>query len=326
MSSTIVDLPDEIRNDAGWCSLYKALEDNFNYWQKSGYLSLKDIKGANVLDFGGAAGQLAVISLQNGARQATVVDTSLPVAYYETKLSSIKNLRYSTLSIEDYCDQVNQSRQSGDNPKNVSGEFDFVISHTVTEHIQYPATVFAAIHKLLKPGGLFFIVHDNYYHPSGAHDNIMLQTNKLGLYDYLGPKCWENKSLCEFSSSFRIAMEAQIPWLWNKDSEARLTPENCKLCLFYRRTKPWAHIIYQDEFTKVFPSEFFTMGLKKSAFNKITPFQLKQYLIEAGFIFELWERTFVKNTPPKELMLAPYYCNETDLKTLNVYTRCRKAG
>jgi SAM-dependent methyltransferase len=309
-------LPEALLAEQGWIAHYKALQANFDAWEKRGFFAVSDVEDKNVLDFGGSHGELSVVLLQNGARQATVIDTSLPTAFYETKLRTIENLKYSDLSVEEYA---RRSRQSAP-----LGEFDVVVSHTVTEHVQQLASAFAAIYSLLKPGGLFFVVHDNYYHPSGAHDNAMLRANSLGRFEYPGPKCWESSDLCEASREYRRSVRMQLPWTWNDEAESMLTPQNCEVCLFYRRTKPWAHIIYQSQFMQVFPQVCFTTGQRSSELNKITPFQLKQHLLEARFELELWERTFVNDTPPEWLMAAPYYCNERDLKTLNVYARCRK--
>lgn len=314
MSTPQPQLPETLLGEAGWMAHYHAMQANFDCWQQRGFIALNDVVGTNALDFGGSRGQLAVILLQRGARQATVIDTSLPTAFYETKLRAIANLKSSNWSVEDYSEQSAQPE----------GEFDLIVSHTVTEHVQQLASAFAAIYKLLKPGGLFFVIHDNYYHPSGAHDNAMLAPNQHGFYEYPGPKCWESKDLCEASREYRKSVATRLPWTWNAGAEAMLTPHNCEACLFYRRTKPWAHLIYQSEFMRVFPQACFTTGQKGSVLNKITPFQLNQYLQEAGFEIELWERTFVNNSPPPELMAAPYYCNEHDLRTLNVFARCRK--
>jgi 2-polyprenyl-6-hydroxyphenyl methylase/3-demethylubiquinone-9 3-methyltransferase len=326
MSNSLNNLPNDIINDKSWHSHYEALQNNFNYWQSKGYLLSSDLREANVLDFGGSAGQLAVIALQNGAKRATVIDTELPVTLYETKLQAIEALSYSTLTVEAYCEEVCQAEPLGGEVQDRCDKFELVLAHTVTEHLQYPASVFAAIYKLLKPGGLFFVVHDNYYHPSGAHDNAMLTMNSRYLYEYQGPKCWDSQNKCDASRAFRKDMSTRFPWAWDAESDNMLCPEDCEDCLFFKRTQPWAHILYQPTFKKVFPAPGFSSGHDNSVLNKITPFQLKQFLIEAGFEIELWDRGLHNNPLPAELLEEPYCCSEYDLKTLNLFARCRKSA
>ena len=306
-----ISVPRELQDEVGWFSHYEALRCNLILWKNKGYLSLNEIRGARVLDFGGSWGQLAVNFINNGASDVTVIDTSLPIEFYKHKLNHYSNLHFDVSTIEEFSARENIS-------------FDLIVAHTVTEHLQSIASCLSSIYNLLRPGGLFFVVHDNYYHPSGAHDNMMLQCNSKGVYGYNGPKCWETTSKCVSSNDFRHSVRINMPWAWGESAEKMLTPDDCESCLFYKRTHPWAHLLYQSEFNNIFPQKSFTSGQADSMLNKITPFQLRQYIIEAGFELELWQRTFVNNTPPIVLLNEPFCINETDLKTVNVYARCRK--
>lgn len=306
-----IPVPKELQDDVGWFAHYEALNSNLMLWINKKYLSLDEIQGARILDFGGSWGQLAVNFINNGARDVTVIDTSFPVEFYKQKLKYYSNLHYDVSTIEEFSSKENVS-------------FDLIVAHTVTEHLQSMASCLSSIYKLLRPGGLFFVVHDNYYHPSGAHDNMLLQCNSKGVYGYNGPKCWETSDKCISSNEFRRSVKINMPWAWDESAEKMLTPENCENCLFYKRSQPWAHLLYQYEFNDVFTQKSFTSGQADSMLNKITPFQLRQYIIEAGFDLELWQRTFVNNIPPRVLLYEPFCLNETDLKTVNVYARCRK--
>lgn len=301
----------EIAEYAGWFSHYRALNNNLNVWESRGFITLSELRGASVLDFGGSYGQLAIIFLMHGASDATVIDINLPIELYRNKLKQFEKLKYSQSSLEAHSKQY-------------PGRYDFVMAHTVTEHVEDIASSFAAVYKALKPGGTFLLVHDNYYHPSGAHDNIMLQCNSDGIYGYNGPKCWGSLNKCSVSSNFRSLISTNLPWAWDEQAEKMLTPDNCDDCLFYKRTHPWAHIIYQSEFNAVFPQKCFTTGQVDSILNKITPFQLRQYVIEAGFDIDMWERSMVNNLPPSNLLDEPFCLSEADLRTVNVYARCRK--
>ena len=58
-----------------------------------------------------------------------------------------------------------------------------------------------------------------------------------------------------------MSLMANGPWAWDAATENALTPLNCTLCApLYKRARPWAHLIYADEFLKVFPQEFFRLG------------------------------------------------------------------
>jgi len=308
-------LPKHLNEDSSWSSHFFAIKRNVEFFQLKGYLSPQDIIGANILDFGGSFGQLGVLFLLIGASTVVVVDTELPSAIYETKLKQFNQLKYFDKTIEEFY---------SNNKSQLADSFDLITAHCVTEHVQNLYSAFSVIYKLLKPGGVFFLVHDNYYHPSGAHDNIMLQCSADGIYKYTGPECWAAKDKCLSSQDFRDTMRRNLPWIWDELSESRLFPEDCEKCLFFKRSRPWSHLIYQHEYNDIFPQKTFTTGHEMSLLNKITPFQLRQYILEAGFKIEQWDRTFVQNSPPAVLTKNPYYLNETDLITINVYGRLRR--
>lgn len=222
----------------------------------------------------------------------------------------MKNLKAYNITIEDLA--ITQ-------PASV----DFVVAHTVTEHISNLPSVFTSIRKIMAPGAVFLIVHDNYYHPSGAHDNFMLNVGRNGLYEYLGPKCWDTEVRCSSSLSWRQKMREQLPWVWNDENEASLDPSACEKCSFYRRSHPWSHLLWQNEFLNVFREPGFSSGKEESIINKVTPFQLTQYLIESGFIIEISQRIYHNNEPPEVLLKEPYCFSYQDLKTLNLLIRAK---
>ncbi len=119
-------------------------------------------------------------------------------------------------------------------------------------------------------------------------------------------------------------MIERLPWTWDGTIDSRLTPEDCRKCPYYRRAQPWAHLLNQLEFRNVFPQVGFTTGYAKSSLNKVTPFQLRQFVIEAGFEIERWVPHVINNEPPDELLKPPFNFSRQDLCSSTITVRCRK--
>jgi 2-polyprenyl-3-methyl-5-hydroxy-6-metoxy-1,4-benzoquinol methylase len=292
-----------------WQNHFTSILNNISKFENRQYFQEADYINKSVLDFGGSGGQLAVALLLKGASSATLVDPDIS----EEIMNNLR--RFPGLKIvKGYADKV----LSG-----FKDEYDFIVAHSVTEHIQDLPTAFDAMKLVLKPGGKFFIAHDNYYHASGHHDNLILQIGQDGKYGYQGPKCWES-GICAVSSNFRKKLVASatnvwFPYIWSLENELTLRDGNCGNCNFKKRTTPWAHLLYQDEFNEVFKERAFTTGRLNSTLNKVTPFQLKQYLLEAGFEILMWERSFINNEVTDELLLSQDFVTKLDLRTENVF-------
>ena len=86
------------------------------------------------------------------------------------------------------------------------------------------------------------------------------------------------------SSKHRLKLIAELPWTWSLQNDAELTPENCANCRYYKRSQPWAHLRFVDQFSKIYNDKsFVTPPRPASSLNKITPFLLRELLNEAGF-------------------------------------------
>lgn len=298
-------LPEILVNFPGWQTHYTALTAVFEQYIELGYISKSEIAQSLCMDFGGSHGQLAYWLLTKGASGATVIDLSIPGQLFKELQKYNEKFDFSSESIENFS-KINSER------------YDSVYAFTVTEHICNMPSVLSAIYNLLRPGGTFFFVHDNYFHPSGAHDNSILQCGKNGIYEYKGIKCWESKVKCKATEEMRLHMSNMPFPLWGKVSEGTCNPENCTNCNFYKRTHPWAHIIYRNEFKKVFPE----IGFNFTNLNKINPFQLKQHILEAGFTIDLWKRTYVQNQLPDELL--DIGISRKDMMTVNIIGKAIK--
>jgi hypothetical protein len=104
-------------------------------------------------------------------------------------------------------------------------------------------------------------------------------------------------------------------WMWNAAIDRSLTPENCSRCLDKRRAEPWAHLLHQEDFADLYPRANFSMGKPNSSLNKITLFQLRQMIVEAGFKITGTDQTNCSNEPPAELLGPPHYFGRYVLRT-----------
>ncbi len=205
------------------------------------------------------------------------------------------------------------------------GSVDLVFANTVTEHIPDLPGAFASLFQVIKPGGYLFLNHDNYYQPVGSHDHGFLRYG-VGEIVRQGPACWDHGADCSLSKPVREDVARRFPWTWDHRNEAHLTPPACADCHYYRRSQPWAHLLYQDDFASLFPQNSFSTGKPNSSLNKVTIFQLRQFLIEAGFEIEKEERAIVSNQPPDSLLQGPNQFTARDLKTTMYRVLARKKG
>ncbi|MFB0490871.1 SAM-dependent methyltransferase [Methylobacterium sp. OAE515] len=281
-----------------------------------GLLPEDTIQGAHILDFGGWNGSLALILLELGAGSVTVLDPDLLTPFIDKHMSKVPGLNTFKGTIQDFAEE--RRKKGATEPP-----FDLVVAFSVTEHVLDLPQALYVLRDMIKPGGFFFTSHDNYYQPSGAHDGFIVTYGTDGA-GYYGPRCWETEAKCATSEEFRSQAAASGPWAWGEEDERSKTPEDCTACPFFKRARPWAHLLYAEEFCTVFKNRFFSTGRNGSGLNKITPFQLKQFTIEAGFAIEIFNRMSVPNEVPPELLSEPHWHNEQDLKTLCIQMRARK--
>jgi predicted SAM-dependent methyltransferase len=242
--------------------------------------------GKDVLDLGCGIGASSASFMERGAGFVWGVDPELT----EDRLRALRLLPRSRFS-----SGVLHEIDFGDQ------RFDVVYARVVSEHIYDLPRAVAIIHSLLRPGGCFVGLHDNYFGPMGAHDQGMfaaVEGSEPMRIERRGPACWTVPEKCEASRDFRgwYAKEHDrhaLDWA--------LTPESCERCPYYRRAQMWGHLLYQDDFPRVYAGEFFRT-LKDGGLNKVTPYQLRQFLVEAGFVVTTWKPVMVANAPPAELL------------------------
>jgi SAM-dependent methyltransferase len=202
-----------------------------------------------------------------------------------------------------------------------SQQFDLVFAHFSIEHVLDLPGTFSTVFDLLRPGGRFVALHGNYYGPLGQHDQAfiagtMTKSGDMSFYSQAVP-CWKSRAKCETSLPFRTEVERLYDWTigaW------QLTPQDCQQCPYYRRSQLWAHIRYQDDYNRIYPGAFFKTNAT-GGLNKVTPFQLRQFLVEAGFLISYWQTTHATNKVPSMLRRI---LHEQDLRTVNILFAAEK--
>jgi SAM-dependent methyltransferase len=272
-----------------------------------------DIAGKRTLDWECGAGVYSLLLLERGAARCDAIDSWLQPEACEKAMGHLEAIRFAKVSLEDFAADPQ-----------AHGAFDLVIANTVTEHMLNLARQMPVVGRLLRPGGLFIANHDNYYQPVGSHDHGFLFYGPGPAIVAQGPRCWESPDKCRVSEAHRRKVMKDLWWTWDEGMEKRLTPEDCTKCPYYKRSQPWAHLTYQGEFLDLFPHVGFTTGYPKSSVNKVTPFQLRQFIIEGGFEVSAWIPNKIKNQAPEHLMRPPFNFSKDDLETCTITVVARK--
>jgi 2-polyprenyl-6-hydroxyphenyl methylase/3-demethylubiquinone-9 3-methyltransferase len=241
--------------------------------------------GKDVLDIGCGVGSSSACFLERGARFVWGIDPVIPDALMK-RLGLLQRSRFT----------------SGPLKRAVFGKtrFDLIYAHFVTEHIHDLPADLSLVFDLLKPGGRFVGVHDNFYGPMGGHDHAFMgpagNTNRIVSK---AVPCWKSPLRCEASAEFRASAEKRHDWTL---THWRLTPEDCSRCLYYHRAQVWGHLQFQEDYPGDYPGDFYKCSTPDGGLNKVTPFQLRQYFIEAGFDLVTWEPHQVENIPTAALL------------------------
>jgi 2-polyprenyl-6-hydroxyphenyl methylase/3-demethylubiquinone-9 3-methyltransferase len=178
-------------------------------------------------------------------------------------------------------------------------DIDLVFMHLMTEHVHPFRDFVSSIFQCLRPGAQVLIHHDNYYQPVGHHDHGLLFLDGASWRIVpQGVQCWESLDRCAASEHHRKALGERFPWLWSDDSEGTRDPLDCSSCNYYRRSQPWAHLLYGRELHRTFPELWFRTNL-----NRLSPDQVLWDVQDAGFEVARAERTWVQNEAPESLVL-----------------------
>lgn len=200
---------------------------------------------------------------------------------------------------------------------------DFIFLSNASEHIKSVSEHMEKCFESLRPGGILFIAHDNYYQPVGHHDHQFLFLNSAGdAVESVARKCWDTSEKCAFSADHRNYLGTLGPQIWSTELDERLSPSNCVECVYFKRSQLWAHLKYQDQFNELYPFPMFRT-VDAGYLNKVTIRQIRQFAIEAGFCIDYEERYWLANEPEASL-LQDY--TRADLTTFQYFLRLRKPG
>ena len=288
----------------------KACEGVLHQFIGGGLLREDHFRDKIVLDWECGDGAFSAAFALGGARLVFGSDQWLDVKRLPAVARASPLFRFRRADIRDIEDELR-------------GSVDLAFANTVTEHIPDLPASFASLFQVIKPGGYLFLNHDNYYQPVGSHDHGFLRYGGTDIVRQ-GPACWDDGANCSLSKPFRDEVARRLPWTWDQRNEAHLTPLVCADCHYYRRSQPWAHLLYQDDFGSLFPQNSFSTGKPNSSLNKVTIFQLRQFLTEAGFEIEKEGRAIVGNQPPDSLLRGPHPFTALDLKTSMYRVLARK--
>jgi 2-polyprenyl-6-hydroxyphenyl methylase/3-demethylubiquinone-9 3-methyltransferase len=270
--------------------------------EASGIFPASTYQGKRVLDLECGDGLAAAILRLRGASRVLGTDTFPEHAAPTDCVRELPGVEFRAGALADIADELGPV-------------FDLVFCNYATEHIaDLPGTLIAAS-RVLVPGGYLFLNHDNYYQPVGHHDHGFLFLEG-GRVEPQGVRCWDSPLKCAVSAEHRGRLRREFPWMWDERSESALSPWNCTTCPYWKRSQPWAHLLYADEFTTVFPQEWF-----RSALNKASIFQLRQFVREAGFEVERDGCFLVENEIPEQLRAS---FSEGDLLVLYLTLLARK--
>ena len=314
MSNSVADIVEAIcSTNAQFAASCAAYREALRTWEAEGVLLPADLAGKHVLDWECGRGVFSALFVEHGAAEVTGIDSWLDTDYVQQQLRDLP-ARFQRVSLREFAAD-----------RRTAGAYDLIFANTVTEHMIDVAALLPVCYGLLAAGGILVLNHDNYYQPVGSHDHGFLFYQN-GAIEFLGPRCWQERRKCAVSEDFRRGIAERLPWTWDDRTESRLDPRDCTQCPYFRRAQPWGHLLCQSQFRRVFAQPCFTTGYPGSSLNKITPFMLRQFLIEAGFDIERWVPHTVPNQPPVELLRPPFSFSADDLVTTTVSVRCVKGA
>jgi SAM-dependent methyltransferase len=286
---------------------YRARVDSreleLGWFEDEGSLPSELYLGKTVLDWECGDCAYSAALLNHGASDVVSIDSKYDKRRIPNEVWATGLVKLTKLDIQSFV-----------NDRQNFGKFDLIFCNTVTEHVQDLPMSFSALYNCLKSGGYLFTNHGNYYDPVGSHDHGFMFYQNGGV-EFLGPRCWESAEKCNASEAFRAGIARKVKWTMSDDFDAHLTPDNCNACPYFKRSQPWAHLLYQSEFRSLYDRPEFTTGRKRSSLNKVTAFQVRQLLIEAGFDITKENRSMVTNDPPQVLLCEPFNFSTTELKT-----------
>lgn len=134
--------------DVSPSGLFAQADKRLDYLQKH-----FDLKGKRCLEVGCGRGETAVRLAQRFSSRVVGVDAHAYPEWAERRSTEVE------------LEEVDLTERNPYKPES----FDFIYSLAVLEHVQRPLEMLAAIHKLLKPGGMVYLTANLYRGPMASH-------------------------------------------------------------------------------------------------------------------------------------------------------------
>jgi SAM-dependent methyltransferase len=270
-----------------WLNLFDAARLAYRGWCAHGLVPDR-LDGMTVWDLGCGRGQGTAVYHFQGAAAVVATDVSLP----PTIPSIVRDLPGVSFH---HGELSTLARRLTTSPS-------LIIANCVTEHVSDLAGLFADCAAVLRPGGgNLLLTHDNYYQPVGHHDHgFLFMSPETNTVTFQGEPCWDSPLKCQASANHRAQLLRDRPGAWDSTLEGQLNPADCKQCPYWKRAQPWSHLLFQDDFSCLFTAPWFKTS--RGVLNKITLFQLRQWLGEAGFRVLAWKPHPLNNAVPSQLL------------------------
>ncbi len=176
-------------------------------------------------------------------------------------------------------------------------QVDLVFMHLMTEHVTDLRTFLRTLAACIEPGTQILLHHGSYYQPVGHHDfGFLCLDEATWKIAPRGVRCWEAAARCAASASDRQRIAGENWFHWSDASEATRNPDDCAGCNYFRRSKPWAHLLYGDDYSRTFPEVWF-----RDQLNRATSSQVRWLAQEAGFSVIVEHKSYVMNEVPDDL-------------------------
>jgi len=259
---------------------------SFFGWTRTGLLPV-EILSKKIWDLECGYGAYSAIFATHSATAVLASDSFTNQQNIPFSILNLPNLQYESGDLRTVFDKT------GYRP-------DLLFFHCSSEHVSNLPNLLSSCFEVIQPGGYLFIAHDNYYQPTGHHDHGFLILNpSSNRVEFQGIECWNSVSKCQASMEHRKHLLSTFAFVWDQQSESKLTPDDCLCCPYFKRSHPWAHLIYQHEFNQVFPQKLFRTA--NGGLNKYTLYQVRQFLIEAGFQCVIEKPFTLNNEIPAQL-------------------------
>jgi SAM-dependent methyltransferase len=143
-----------------------AVEVGHNIWPRQ---VRELVVGKDILDLGCGNTFHGAVFRAMGAKSYLGIDQKVDLAtrrFRSRRRKGSQKVRVSLAAVTAHISRIDYDRSEN---LTFSESFDVVLMHTVTEHLSDIERTFASLHKSLRPNGVLWFLHDNFYSWAGHH-------------------------------------------------------------------------------------------------------------------------------------------------------------